>query len=129
MSHVMTKPAFCICKNKNSDLCGYCPGDQCLCFCYIDSTFPLRPKPQAIFRACIYSPVCVGPGKKPRKQVFLRHGSCIDKYLLKSCRLSHINLYTVQSLQMLHRILFIYIFFFSNLLSLDMPMYHLKAFS
>ena len=68
----MTKPAFAYAKTKAQIcVCGNCAGDQCLCFCYIDSTFPLLPKPQAIFRACIYSPVCVGPGQKPRKQVFL----------------------------------------------------------
>ena len=42
MSHVMRKPAFCICENKDADqLRGY---DQCLCFRYIDSTIPLLSK-------------------------------------------------------------------------------------
>ena len=33
MSHVMRKPTFCICENKDAD--------QRLCFRYIDSTIPL----------------------------------------------------------------------------------------
>ena len=33
MSHVIRKPAFCICQNKGTDqLCGNRPADQCLCF-------------------------------------------------------------------------------------------------
>ena len=45
MSHVMRKPAFCICENKATDqLCGYRTADQRLCFRYTDSTIPLLPK-------------------------------------------------------------------------------------
>ena len=45
MSLVVRKPAFCICKNKDADqLRGNREADQCLCFCYIDSTIPLLPK-------------------------------------------------------------------------------------
>ena len=51
----MRKPAFCICKNKDTDqLCGYREADLCLdrgnhkadqrlCFRYTDSTIPLLP--------------------------------------------------------------------------------------
>ena len=39
LSPVMRKPAFCICENKGTDQLRECrAADQCLCFCYIDST-------------------------------------------------------------------------------------------
>ena len=45
MSHVMRKPTFCICKNKDADqLRGDREADQRLCFRYWDSTIPLLPK-------------------------------------------------------------------------------------
>ena len=47
MSHVMRKPAFCICENKGADqLRGNHEADQRLCFRYTDSTIPLLPKPE-----------------------------------------------------------------------------------
>ena len=45
MSHVLRKPAFCICENKDTNqLRGNREADQRLCFRYIDSTIPLLPK-------------------------------------------------------------------------------------
>ena len=45
MSRVVRKPAFCICENKDADqLRGNREADQCLCFCYTDSTISLLPK-------------------------------------------------------------------------------------
>ena len=45
MSHVVRKPAFCICENKDADqLRGNPEADQRLCFRYIDGTTPLLPK-------------------------------------------------------------------------------------
>ena len=42
LSHVVTKPAFCICENKDADqLRSYREADQRLCFRYSDSTNPL----------------------------------------------------------------------------------------
>ena len=42
LSHVMRKPTFCICENKDADqLRGNREADQHLCFRYIDSTIPL----------------------------------------------------------------------------------------
>ena len=64
-SRIMSKPAFCICKNKGADqLCGYTT-DPHLCFPHTDSTIPffLNPKFQAsrhLLKLC--SPVCVEPG-------------------------------------------------------------------
>ena len=65
LSHVMGKPAFCICENKGADqLRGHHAADQCLCFCYIDSTlfYFIHMKFEA--SSCLlflYSHVCVGP--------------------------------------------------------------------
>ena len=54
MSHVMRKPAFCICKNKDAD-----------------QLYFLNPKFQASNHLLwLYSQVCVGPGLKARRQVF-----------------------------------------------------------
>ena len=45
LSLVMRKPAFCICKNKDTDqLRGDREADQRLCLRYIDSTIPLLSK-------------------------------------------------------------------------------------
>ena len=45
MSHVVRKPAFCICENKDADqLRGNRTADQRLCFRYTDSTISLLPK-------------------------------------------------------------------------------------
>ena len=75
LSRVMRKPAFCICDNKDADqLYGNRTADQRLCFRYTDSTILL------LFKASshllwLYSPVCVGPGRKPRRLVFSQRGS------------------------------------------------------
>ena len=45
MSHLMRKPAFCICENKGADqLHSNHTADQRLCFHYIASTINLLPK-------------------------------------------------------------------------------------
>ena len=45
LSHVVRKPDFCICENKDADqLRGNREADQRLCFRYIDSTIPLLSK-------------------------------------------------------------------------------------
>ena len=47
MSHVVRKPDFCKCENKDADqLRGDREADQRLCFRYTDSTIPLLPKPE-----------------------------------------------------------------------------------
>ena len=57
------KHAFRIFENKGADqLCRHSTADQRLCFRNIDSTIPL---PISI----LYSPICVWPGWKPRRQV------------------------------------------------------------
>ena len=74
----MRKPAFCICENKDADqLCSNCAADQRLCFRYTDSTSSLLPKSEISSLDLLwqYSPVCVGPGRKPRRPVFSQRGS------------------------------------------------------
>ena len=55
--------------------------DQRLCFRYTESTIPLHflnPKFQGPSHLLwLYSPVCVGPGRKPRRPVFSQRGSYI----------------------------------------------------
>ena len=86
MSLVVRKPAFCICENKDTDqLCGDREADQRLCFPYTDSTIPFLPKSE--FQASrhllwLYSPACVGPGRKPRRPVFSWRGSYILSWKL-----------------------------------------------
>ena len=73
----MRKPAFCKCENKDADqLRGNREADQRLCFRHSDSTIPLLPKFQASSHLLwSYSPVCVGPGRKPRRPAFSQRGS------------------------------------------------------
>ena len=80
------KTCFCICANKDADqMCDIRAADQRLCFRYLDSTIPLLPKSE-IFKPLyshllkMYSPVCVGPGRKPRRQVFSRRGSYVTYF-------------------------------------------------
>ena len=56
MSHVMRKPAFCICENKDADqLRSNRQADQRLCFRYIDSTIPLL----HVYKISSLKPSCV----------------------------------------------------------------------
>ena len=56
MSHVIRKPDFRLCENKDADqLRSYCEADQRLCFKHMDSTIPFliqNFQPLAIFFAC-----------------------------------------------------------------------------
>ena len=80
--------SYCICENKGVDqIRGNHTFDQCLCFCYVDRAIPLHPKSE-IFHASSHllwlcSVVCVGPGQKPRRQVFSRCGSYSIKEAMK----------------------------------------------
>ena len=79
MSRVVRKPGFCICENKDADqLRGNREADQRLCFRYteIQSLYFLNSKFQASSHLqWLHSPVCVGPGRKPRIPVFSQRGS------------------------------------------------------
>ena len=76
----MSKPVICICENKDADQLrgNHREADQRLCFRYTASTIPVLPEPD--FQASshllwLYSLVCVGPGRKPRRPVFSQRGS------------------------------------------------------
>ena len=79
MSLVVRKPTFCMCENKDADqLRGNRKADQRLCFRCIDSKslYFLNTKCQASNHLVwLYSPVCVGPGRKPQRPVFSQRGS------------------------------------------------------
>ena len=74
MSRVVRKPAFCICENKDADQFAVTVK---LISAFVFATrieqslFFLNPKFQASSHLMwLYSPVCVGPGRKLRKPVF-----------------------------------------------------------
>ena len=77
----MRKPDFCLCENKGADqLRGNREADQRLCFRYTDSIFPLLLISEIQASSMLlrlYRPVCVEPGWKPRRPVFLRRGSYV----------------------------------------------------
>ena len=81
VSHVVRKPTFCICENKEADqLCGNREADQRLCFRYMDSTIPLLSKCE--ISSLSRSSVAVQPGlcrtwSETRTLVFSRRGSCV----------------------------------------------------
>ena len=57
-----------ICENKDTDqLRSNCAADQRLCFCYKDT--------RIVHILWMYSPVYVGPGRKPQRPVFSQRGS------------------------------------------------------
>ena len=69
----MIKPAFCICENKDAD------AKLISAFVFatriVQSLYLLNPKFQASSHLLwLYSPVCVGPGRKPRGPVFSQRG-------------------------------------------------------
>ena len=74
LSRVMRKPAFCICENKDPDqLCGNREADQRFVFAtwIVLSLYFLNPEFQASNHPLwLHNPVCVGPGRKPRRPVF-----------------------------------------------------------
>ena len=86
LSSIIRKPDFCICENKGTDqLCSNHTSDQRLCFHHIDSMIPLLPKTK--FQASnhllwLYSPVCVGHGRKLRRLVFSQCGSSSSTILM-----------------------------------------------
>ena len=76
----MSKQDFCLCKNKGANqLRSYCTADQhlfstrmVLFLLYLYPTFQ-----DSSFLLRMYRLVCVRPGWKSRRSVFLRHGSYI----------------------------------------------------
>ena len=81
LSLVMRKPVICICENKNAEqLRGNREADQRIFFAtrLEQSLYFLNPKFQASSHLLwLYSLVCVGPGRKPRRPVLSQRGSSI----------------------------------------------------
>ena len=79
MSRDMRKPDFYICENKDADkLRGNPEADQPFVFAtqIVQSLYFLNTKFQASSHLMpLYSPVSVGPGRKPRRPVFSQRGS------------------------------------------------------
>ena len=79
MSFVVRKPAFCLCQNK--DAISFAVTAKLIsAFVFatriVQSLYYLNPKFQASINFLwLYSPVCVGPGRKPRRPVFSQRGS------------------------------------------------------
>ena len=78
MNHVMRKPTFCICEIKDADqlvvtaklISAFVFATQ-----IVQSLYFINPKFQASSHLLyLYSPVCVGPGRKPRRPVFSQLG-------------------------------------------------------
>ena len=74
ISRAMRKLDFCICENKEADqLCSYCSANQHLCFRHgelIPSSSYIRNSLLTFFLR-LYRPVCVRPGRKPQRLLFL----------------------------------------------------------
>ena len=75
----MRKPDFCICENKDAyqfRVTAKLISAFVFATRIVQSLFFLNPKFQASSHLLwLYSPVCVGPGRKPRRPVFSQRGS------------------------------------------------------
>ena len=83
MSRVVRKPDLCICENKGADQLRGSKLISAFVFTIriVQSLYFLNLKNQASSHLVwLYSPVCVGPGRKPRRPVFSERGS----YMIKS---------------------------------------------
>ena len=73
----MRKPDFCICENKEADqklVRAFVFGIR-----VVQSLYNLNPKFQTSSHLLwLHSPVCVGPGRKPRRPVFSKRGSIMS---------------------------------------------------
>ena len=81
MSRIVRKPAFCICENK--DATAKLISAFVFATWIVQSLYFLNLKFQESSHLLyLYSPVCVGPGRKPRRPVFSQLGSY---YLSENC--------------------------------------------
>ena len=90
MSHVIRKPVFCKCENKDADqLRNNCAADQLLCFRYIVlSLFYHNPKFKVSNHLLwLHSLICVGPVWKPRSSV-PKTG-----FLMSQLKIQHVKLF------------------------------------
>ena len=78
MNLVVRKPAFYICENKDA-VTAQLISAFVFAIRIVKSLYYLNPKFQASSHLLwLYSPVCVGPGRKPRRPVFSQRGSYVD---------------------------------------------------
>ena len=76
MSRIVRKPSFCICENKDADQLAKPISAFVFTTLIVQSLYFLNTKFQASSHLlCLYSLVCVGPGRKPRRPVFSQRGS------------------------------------------------------
>ena len=78
MSRIVRKPDFCLGENK---------GAFVFATRIVQFLFYLNPKFQASSSfLSLYRPVCVGPGRKPRRPVFSRRGSYEKHFVCIICQ-------------------------------------------
>ena len=104
MSRVIKKPAFCICENKDADQLAV-KAKLISAFVFatriVQSLYFLNPKFQVSSHLLwLYSPVCIGPGRKPRKRFSQNEAQMI----IEECHLSilHRNISCRYSLEAPH---------------------------
>ena len=83
LSPVVRKPAFFIYAKTKAQISFAVTAKLISAFVFafriVKSLYYLNPKFQAsIYLLWLYSPVCVGPGRKPRRPVFSQRGSIHD---------------------------------------------------
>ena len=85
MGRVVRKPAFCICKNKDA-VAAKLISAFVFATRIVQSLYFLNPKFQASSHLLwLYSPLCVGHGRKPRRPVFSQRGSYAMLVLFLQC--------------------------------------------
>ena len=77
----MRKPFLGTCENKDADqLCGKVISAFVFATQIVQPLYFLNPRFQASSHLLwLYSPVCVGPGRKPRRPVFSKRGSMLKQ--------------------------------------------------
>ena len=76
LSLVVRKPAFCICENKDAGVTPKLISAFVFATRIVKFLYFLNPKFQASSHLLwLYSLVCIGPGRKPRRPVFSQRGS------------------------------------------------------
>ena len=77
----MRKPAFCICESKDADqLRGQLISEFVFATRIVQNLYFLNSKFQASSNVLsLYRPVCIGPGRKPRRLFFFSQRGLFDK--------------------------------------------------
>ena len=135
----MRKPAFCICENKDADQLRGVTAKLISAFVFttriVQSLYFLNPKFQASSHLLwLYSPVCVGHGRKPRRPVFTQPGSiecaiCISDLKMLDCTkfsLTAVKFCHREKIKKIQTIFWQVRFTVSKLLNLCIELYSLK---